>query len=91
MLASILGAFTAKQSGGSALTGALSGKAASIGLRTLGPVVGSAAIGYAAYRGWKKYRSLDNDQSSEELDNSIVNRKNGAALGSGAIADRAAA
>lgn len=84
MLASILGAFTAKQSGGSILTGALSGKAAAIGLRALGPVVGTAAIGYAAYRGWKKYRSSDDNQTSE-----IGNK--GAALGSAAIADRAAA
>lgn len=89
MLSSLLGAFASKKAGGSAVKGAIAGKASTVVLRALGPVVGTAAVGYAAFRGWKSYKKNQDETGDAANSDEVVNKNNAAALGSAAISSTA--
>lgn len=89
MLSSLIGAVVGRQTGGSAVKGAIAGKAATTALRFLGPVLGTAAVGFAAFKGWQKYKNDDVTDANATDRNGVEAPSSKAGLGSAALKDSA--
>lgn len=84
MLSSLIGAVVGRQTGGSAVKGAIAGKAATTALRFLGPVLGTAAV-----KGWQKYKNDDVTDANATDRNGVEAPSSQAGLGSAALKDSA--